>query len=69
MAQQHCIQAQQSYSTLFKNQASMPSQNTAVHDNRTLPPETAQAIRLGLRTLGGFALAVCLSFWLHLLFV
>lgn len=35
---------------------------------RQLSSKTEQAIRLFLRSMGGFALAVCLLFWLHLLF-
>jgi hypothetical protein len=35
--------------------------------NRRLEPHLERAIRIFLRFLGGFALAVCIIFWLTLL--
>lgn len=68
MAQQHYIHTRQLHSALIEHPSFHTGKNSGSQFNRAIAPKTEQTIRLCLRSLGGFALTVCLLFWLHLLF-
>ena len=68
MAQPHYIHTRQRHAALIEHPSFHPSKNWSSQFNRRIAPKTEQMLRLCLRSLGGFALTVCLLFWLHLLF-